>query len=124
MNMKIGNIKQIIIYVSDMDTQVKFYKKILGFDVIIPGNQDSYANEFWVQLNTGETSLCLHAGGNKDFGKDAPKFTFEVEDVNIARNFFIEKGIKVSEVRSPSPDHFVVDITDPEGNTFSLEQFP
>ena len=124
MYMKIGNIKQIIIYVTDMDAQVKFYKEVLGFEVIIPRNQNSYTNEFWVQLDTGETSLCLHAGGKKDFGKDAPKYTFEVADINAARSYFIEKGIKVSEVRSPSPEHFVVDIADPEGNKFSLEQFP
>jgi predicted enzyme related to lactoylglutathione lyase len=106
-----------------MDSQVKFYKENFGLQVLIPGEQDSYANEFWVEFDTGEASLCLHDGGIQDFGNDAPMFTFEVTDINRTKKFLEETKIKHGEIISPVPDHYYIDCYDPEGNKFSLEQF-
>ena len=119
----LGSIKQIIIYVKDMEKQVNFYNKTLGLSIVVPGEQESYHNEFWVSFNTGEASFCLHAGGKQDFGMDAPKFTFGVENIEDTKLFLEENNIKHGEIRSPIPNHYVIDCSDPEGNKFSVEQF-
>jgi catechol 2,3-dioxygenase-like lactoylglutathione lyase family enzyme len=117
------SIRQIIIYVTDMDKQVHFYRDILGFKVITPGQLKSYKHESWVALDTGQVSLCLHAGGSQRFGPDAPKFTFESKNIYEAQIFLKNYNVECSDIRSPVPDKFVFDAKDPEGNKFSIEQF-
>jgi len=120
---KIGTIKQIIIYVQEMDKQVRFYRDILQLTKNYPAGLDSYATEGWVTFGTGEASLCLHGGGYQDFGKDAPKFTFETDDIETTKKYLESNQISTSDIRSPAPDVRVFDAIDPEGNKFSLEQF-
>lgn len=44
----------------------------------------------FVASETGACRLCLHAGGDGDLGASAPKFVFEVEDVEAARSHLQE----------------------------------
>jgi predicted enzyme related to lactoylglutathione lyase len=119
--MKLGPIIEIIIYVKNMEAQVEFYRDTLGLSVSYPQDLENYADEYWVTFDTGVCILALHGGGTQDFGKDAPKFVFQVDDVSETRQALLAKNVPMGEIRSPAPGTFVCDGVDPEGNKFSLE---
>jgi predicted enzyme related to lactoylglutathione lyase len=120
-NSNIGEIMEVILYVEDMNGQVSFYGDKLGFEIKNPTGLDDYSNEFWVELDTGNCSLALHAGGKRRFGVDAPKFVFQVEDILAARQQLLDKEVEMGEIRSAAPGVWVCDGVDPEGNKFSIE---
>lgn len=118
---KIGEIMEVILYVEDMNGQVSFYKDKFGFEIKNPTGLDDYSSEFWVELDTGNCSLALHAGGKRRFGADAPKFVFRVEDILAARQLLLDQEVEMGEIRSAAPGIWVCDGIDPEGNKFSIE---
>ena len=118
---KIGEIMEVILYVEDMNGQVSFYKDKFGFEIKNPTGLDDYSSEFWVELDTGNCSLALHAGGKRRFGADAPKFVFWVEDILAARQLLLDQEVEMGEIRSAAPGIWVCDGVDPEGNKFSIE---
>lgn len=117
----INSLFRVILYVQDMDAQVKFYRDMLGLTVRFPADLDDYSDQFWVEFETGGCTLVLHGGGEKRLGQDAPTLSFQVDDASTARQTLLAKGVKVGEVRSPVPGAYVVDGFDPEGNRFSLD---
>ncbi len=117
----LGPLGEIILYVSDMESQVRFYRDTLGLQIAYPSGLHSYSDEYWVTFHTGACILALHGGGQKDFGKDAPKFVFKVDDIAHVRDVLMARGVAVGEIRSPAEGVQVVDGRDPEGNAFSLE---
>ena len=118
---KIGKVIEIILYVKDMDSQVGFYRDVLGLEIVTPKGLETYVDQLWITFDTGQCILALHGGGTGDFGRDAPKFVFEVNDVELTRGQLIERGVAMGEIRSPSPGVMVCDGKDPEGNWFSIE---
>lgn len=118
--MTVGPIIEVILYVSDMNRAVRFYRDILGVEPLAPLRED-YQHEFWVVLNTGHCKLCLHGGGRQDRGTDAPKIVFHVDDIHAARNDLLSKALSVDPIFSPAEGIFVCNSADPDGNRFSLE---
>ncbi len=118
----IGNLSELILYVEDMNRQLRFYRDTLGFRVIEPTEDADVDSAYWILLDTGSCKLALHGGGKRRFGNDAPKFVFAVHDIQAARTQLASAGVKVGDVRSPANGVLVVDASDPEGNVFSLEQ--
>lgn len=116
----ITGLHEVILYVDDMAKAVAFYRDALGLRVAYPMCED-YSQEFWVVFETGACKLCLHGGGERRQGHDAPKIVFQVEEINAARAWLTARGVELSEVRTPSPGVFVCDGTDPFGNRFSIE---
>ena len=116
-------IAQIILSVKKMNNLVHFYRDVIGLPILYPNGFTDYSTESWVEFNTGSCKLCLHSGGTMNMGKDAPRFTFTVKNVNETRKKFLEKGVTMTEIRIVGPGNKVCDGRDPEGNTFSFEQF-
>jgi catechol 2,3-dioxygenase-like lactoylglutathione lyase family enzyme len=112
---------EVILYVQDMDAQVRFYRDTLGLQVKEPQDSQDFGDLFWVELDTGSCTLALHAGGQRRQGKDAPKIVFRVADVPAARNELRASGVSMGEIRVPTPGVQVCDGIDPEGNRFSIE---
>ena len=112
---------EVIVYVQQMDVQVRFYRDVLGLAVRFPTGLTDYTNEFWVEMETGSCTLALHGGGSGQTKAEIPKLVFGVADIEAARVMLLEKGVKASEVRSPAPGVMVVDALDAEGNPFSVE---
>jgi predicted enzyme related to lactoylglutathione lyase len=112
---------EVILYVQDMDSEVAFYRDVLGLTVKEPPGLEDYGQAFWVELETGPCTLALHAGGQRRFGADAPKIVFCVADVARTRADLAQAGVPMGEVRSPAPGVQVCDGSDPEGNRFSIE---
>jgi predicted enzyme related to lactoylglutathione lyase len=118
--MQVGPMIEVILYVSDMDRSVRFYKDVLGITPLAP-LRESYSDEFWVVLNTGACKLCLHGGAKQDRGGDAPKIVFHVDDIHAARDALLTKGLSVDPIFSPAESVLVCNSADPDGNRFSLE---
>jgi predicted enzyme related to lactoylglutathione lyase len=119
--MKIGPIFEIIVYAEDMNSQVKFYRDTLGLPLSYPLDLDDYHDQMWVTFRTGACTLALHGGGQRRLGPDAPKFVFEVANVEETRKALIERGVPLGEIRSAAPGVYICDGADPEGNKFSIE---
>ncbi len=115
---------EIILYVDDMESQVRFYRDTLGLPVDGP-IQDNYSAAHWVTFKTGACKLALHSGGRQSPNNcQAVKFVFMVDTLDEVRERLIQKGVTLSAVRSPAPGVSVCDGIDPEGNPFSLESGP
>jgi predicted enzyme related to lactoylglutathione lyase len=119
--MKIGHLKEVILYVENMNSQVLFYKDKMGLEVDYPKDTDNLENEKWVVFQTGPCRLALRSGGRCRLGEDAPKMVFEVEDLPKIREELIRRGVPLNEIWSPAAGIFVSDGVDPEGNSFSIE---
>ena len=100
---------------------MSFYRDVLGLSVLFPQGLETFADQMWVTFDTGICTLALHGDGQGDFGRSAPKFVFEVEDVKKTRDALIKRGVPMSPERAPSPGVLVSDGQDPEGNHFSIE---
>ena len=119
--MKIGHLKEVILYVENMSSQVFFYKDKMGLEIDYPEDTDNLENETWVVFRTGECNLVLHSGGRRRIGEDAPKIVFDIEDLPRIREELIRRGVPLDEVWSPALGILVSDGVDPEGNRFSIE---
>lgn len=115
------DLMEVILYVEDMNAQVEFYTKKLGFKVSYPQGMDEYTDQMWVTLDTGACNLALHGGGKRRFGKDAPKIVFRVDDILAVREELLRLGVLLGEVRSAAPGVWVCDGEDIEGNKLSIE---
>ena len=112
----------VILYVQDMNRMVSFYRDTLGLDVQLPADLTDYAQESWVQIDTGVCKLALNAGGSGRMGEDAPMIVFGVADIELARTTLLARGAALEEVFDAGGGVKVVQGRDPEGNPISLEQ--
>ena len=111
-----GALSEVILYVQDIDSVASFYTDVFGLEI-----ESGDPEHGFVAFDTGTCSLCLHAGGEGDVGGDAPKFVFEVTDLETVRSHLQAHGVELGDVRSPAPGVRVCDGSDPEGNRFSIE---
>lgn len=109
-----------ILYIQDMDTQVRFYRDVLDMKVQYPTELESYHDQPWVEFETGECSLVLHISSDKQLGQDRPKLAFSVSNVAIAHKLLSDRGANLSPIRSRVDGFKVADGFDPEGNPFSI----
>lgn len=109
-------LSELILYVADIEQMASFYADVFGLEPI-----EGKPDHGFVKFDTGACHLCLHAGGEGDLGVDAPKFVFEVDDIERARSYLQERAVDIGSIRSPAPGKRVCDGVDPEGNTFSIE---
>jgi catechol 2,3-dioxygenase-like lactoylglutathione lyase family enzyme len=119
--MKPTGLIEIILYVQDMQAQVRFYRDQLGLVLSYPQELVDYSQEDWVTFETGACTLALHSGGKRRQGEDAPKIVFGVDDIQAARDHLISHGFKAGAIRSAAPGILVCDGFDPEGNPVSFE---
>lgn len=118
---KTNGLIEVILFVQDMASQVAFYKEVFGLEVLYPAHATDLSGENWVTLDTGECILALHSGGKERLGAYAHKIVFGVDDIHVAREQLLAKGVEVGEVRPAAPGVWVCDGKDPEGNPFSIE---
>jgi CBS domain-containing protein/predicted enzyme related to lactoylglutathione lyase len=112
----------VILYVQDMRLMVSFYRDSMGFEVQLPADVTDYAQESWVQIDTGACKLALNAGGSGRMGEDAPMIVFGVADIELARTTLLGRGVALEEIFDAGNGVKVVQGRDPEGNPISLEQ--
>lgn len=112
---------EVIVYVEDMAAQAAFYRDVLGLALAPGASVEDALKHGWLPFATGECVFALHAGGQRRFGEDAPKFVFSVDDVVAERERLVDLGVKMDEVFAAAPGVTVANGIDPEGNRFSIE---
>jgi predicted enzyme related to lactoylglutathione lyase len=117
----IQGLTKAILYVQDIDMQTKFYRDQLGLTVKSSLNIAGRSDKQWVEFDTGECTLVLHGNLHTQFGQDRPKLAFHVHDIEIAHKELTERGVKLSQIRSPSPGLKIAEAADPEGNPFTID---
>ncbi|MFC3959532.1 VOC family protein [Halovivax cerinus] len=111
-----NRISDVIRYAEDVERLAAFYSDV--FDLEIAGGDPSHG---FVRFDTGECSLCLHAGRDGDLGEYPTTVVFAVDDIDDARADLLDHDVEMGEIRSPAPGKRVCDGRDPEGNPFSIE---
>ncbi|GCE27929.1 hypothetical protein KDA_34130 [Dictyobacter alpinus] len=121
-NAGMGELVEIILPVRDMNTQVAFYRDMLGLHVYEPEAVQDFRDFYDVKLYTGTCMLVLHTvRGEESNSEHAPKLVFRVADLRQSRELLQEQQIEMGEIRSPENGLLICDGKDPEGNIFSLE---
>lgn len=110
---------EIILYVQDMNSEVRFYRDVLGLSIKYPQGLEDYAKEMWVAFNLGETTLALHGGAGET--PDAlHELVFHVENVAHARDLILAAGTKMGEIRELEEGAPIAEGQDPGGHRFSI----
>ena len=113
--------KQLIVYVNNMETMVNFYGDVLGLTIAYP-HVDDYSDQTYVAFGTGSATFALHAGKeSSDVPIDAPKYNFEVENIQQNRQNLIDNGIEMGEIVNATPTKLISSGRDPEGNGFYIQ---
>jgi lactoylglutathione lyase len=112
----------VIIFVSDMDRSVAFYRDVLGF----PVRQQSHK---WTELDTGETTLALHlaeAGEHAHSHATMPAghchIGLTVPDLDAFHAEMVAKSVKC--LQQPKKEDFgsLAIYADPDGLPFSVSE--
>ena len=117
----ITEIMEVILYVQDMQEQVRFYRDTLGLAVAYPQGLDDYEKQSWVTFASGTCTLALHSGGQRRQGPDTPMIVFRVADIQAARQTLAARGVPMGEIFTAAPGVQVCHFKDPEGNPLALE---
>jgi catechol 2,3-dioxygenase-like lactoylglutathione lyase family enzyme len=105
---------EVVVYVRDMDTAVRFYRDTLGLEL-------ERENAHWTTFRTGACTLALHRVERRELGAAEPDPTFLVADAIAERSRLLAAGVAVTDLREPSAGIQVFDVRDPDGNRISLE---
>ena len=114
-----GLLKQIILFVMDMESEVWFYRDVLGLEIIYPQDNKDLSQEMWVELDAGGCTLALHGGADKA-PDDEHQLIFTVHDLEAARSEILAAGIEIGEIRLLEDGLPVASGVDPGGHHFSI----
>lgn len=114
----------VIIFVSDMQRSIAFYRDVLGLAV-------KFETPHWTEFATGETTIALHpaelpsaatrTGDKAPAGVCQPGLS--VDDVDAYHKAIVAKGAKC--IREPTDEGFGVKLglyADPDGLCFGVAQ--
>ena len=110
---------EIILYVQDMNSEVRFYHDVLGLSIKYPQGLEDYTDQMWVEFDLGETTLALH-GGADEKPNSLHELVFRVENVARAREMIIAAGTKMGEIRNLEDGSPIAEGRDPAGHRFSI----
>jgi predicted enzyme related to lactoylglutathione lyase len=110
---------EIILYVQDMNSAVRFYRDVLGLSIQYPQGLEDYAKEMWVEFDLGESTLALH-GGTDETSDALHELVFRVENVARAREKIIATGTQMGEIRDLEDGSPIAEGQDPAGHRFSI----
>lgn len=120
----IHQIGQVMLYVNDQDTIVKFWTEKVGFIVI---SEQEEAGMRWIEIaptKEAQTSFVLHnkemiAKMQPDLNLGTPSIMFYADKIEEMYQDFQAKGVKVGDLVM-MPMGRVFNFADPENNYFAL----
>lgn len=112
-------LREIILFVQDMESEVRFYRDVLGLKIAYPSGLADYSEEMWVAFSTGDCTLALH-GGSKEEPAGQHEIIFKVEDVAKARKAIMDAGIHMEAVRDLEDGAPISEGVDPAGHRFAI----
>ncbi|MEA3327207.1 MAG: VOC family protein [Chloroflexota bacterium] len=110
---------EVILYVQDMNSEVRFYRDVLGLSIRYPQGLADYSVEMWVEFILGDTILALH-GGAETQPDDLHEIVFWVDDVVQAREAIIAAGYDLNEIRTLEDDTSIAQGLDPAGHRYAI----
>lgn len=110
---------EIILYVQDMNAEVRFYRDVLGLPLRYPKDLKDYSDEIWVEFSVGDATLALH-GGADSTPQDDHEIIFMVDNVARAREMIIAAGTEMGEIRDLEDGSPIAEGKDPDGHRFSI----
>lgn len=110
---------QIILYVSNMAGEVRFYRDVIGLKIRYPQGLEDYSQEMWVEFDAGGVSLALHGGTEKPPANDH-EIIFKVEDLEQARSEILKAGIEIADIRLLEDGEPIAEGVDPDGHRFAI----
>ena len=110
---------EIILYVQDMQGEVRFYRDVLGLNLKYPQGLEDFAEAMWVEFDLGTATLALH-GGADEAPDTLHDLVFYVPDVAQARQQIIAAGINMAEIRELEDGAPIAEGEDPAGHRFSI----
>jgi catechol 2,3-dioxygenase-like lactoylglutathione lyase family enzyme len=113
---KIGNVRVVMLGVSDLQRSIEFYKCHLGLDPIMQEPQLALlkAGETIIGLNRGLAQMSDHLVG-------AVEVVFGVESVKEWFGILSTKGLRfIKEPNKVTPTDWAATFTDPDGHKLSL----
>ncbi|MFQ5733906.1 MAG: VOC family protein [Planctomycetaceae bacterium] len=113
-----------IVFVSDMDRSVRFYRDVLGFSL-------RFDSPDWTEFDTGGTTLALHVAGHEPAGEtphaSSPpgrcQIGMQVDDLDAFHEHLTQHGVPC--LRPPTVEEFGVKLAnyaDPDGLPFSVSE--
>lgn len=119
----ISKLGQVMVYVNNQDTAVKFWTEKVGFRVISEEKNDHMR---WIEIapERAETSLILHdkaviAKMSPGLHLGTPSLLFFTEDLDAFRSDLVKKEVTVGEVVE-LPSGRVFNFADDEENYFAV----
>ena len=108
-----------IVFVSNMDRSVAFYRDALGLAL-------RFQSEHWSEFDTPGVTLALHLGqpGNADGDKKIAgrcEIGFDVHDLDACHQQFLAQGVRC--IRAPKVEDFgakLAHYSDPDGLTITI----
>ncbi|MGA4506552.1 VOC family protein [Propionibacteriaceae bacterium G1746] len=120
----IVSIASAILYVSDQDSALRFYRDILGFDVVMDADMGEGSRWLEVKPAGAQTSIVLSSA--ESFGKQPGEgafLTFAADDVAATVEELRARGATTSEVtREPWGTYATVDA--PDGHKLQFNERP
>lgn len=114
---------QVILYVSDMNRALRFWRDQVGLSLLSPLDLEDFSAEFWVVLDAGPFSLCLHP--DLEPGSVAGSaFSLLVEDIEEFARGLAQRGVAHSGVLNPHPGVVLCRFQDPDGHICFIKPVP
>jgi catechol 2,3-dioxygenase-like lactoylglutathione lyase family enzyme len=107
-----NRVKYVILFVSNMDDSVQFFRDILGLTL-------KFQSPFWSEFNTGETSLAIHPASEKNpAGK--VQIGLDVGDVQTFYDEMVMKGVKFTQPPTKEAGSLLARFLSPDGTEISI----
>ncbi len=119
MSLVLNHRMQIILFVQDMNSAVRFYQDVLELAIRYPENLVDFADQMWVEFDMGEMTLALHGGAERT-PDNLHELVFYVENVAHTREKIIAAGIKIGEIRELEDGAPIAEGIDPAGHRFAI----
>ena len=110
---------QVILYVQDIESEVRFYRDVLGLTLRFQKGVRDYSDQMWVEFDAQTGILALHAGVNET-PDHTHEIVFLVEDIIQARDTIVAAGIKIDPVRILKDGAPIAEGRDPAGHRFAI----
>ncbi len=110
---------EIILYVQNMNSEVRFYRDVLGLSIQYPQGLEDYSDQMWVEFDLGAATLALH-GGAEEMPDALHELVFHVKNVARAREMLIAAGTPMGEIRDLEDGSPIAEGRDPAGHRFSI----
>ena len=116
--MNVGGVDHVWFWVTDMDRAVGFYRDALGLALV-----RRYGDE-WTEFDAGGVRLGLHGAGNEKVLPHGGTVVFEVDDLDVAKATFEERGLRFDEHLGEVPGLArYASFSDPDGNSMQLIEY-